>query len=129
MDHPYGWAWPTISRSSRRKNAWPPPIKLTSPVSTLITWRKSLSGRPSALPNSRPCNIWERGNQGRHSHTNPENGRARRTDLERHRSGPGTSPGAVQERGLKIVLAVLGLVLRVMSVPSYRHYAAWKSSD
>src|SRR5438132_8226568 len=43
--------------------------------------------------------------------------------------GPGRAPARRRKWGLKIVLAVLGLVLIVMSVPLYRHYAAWESTD
>lgn len=43
--------------------------------------------------------------------------------------GPGRAPARRRKLGMKIVLALLGLALIVMSVPLYRHYAAWESTD
>ena len=43
--------------------------------------------------------------------------------------GPGRGTARRRKLGLKIVLGVLGLVLIGLSVPLYRHYAAWESTD
>jgi membrane fusion protein, multidrug efflux system len=43
--------------------------------------------------------------------------------------GPGRRPARRRKWGLKIMLVLLGLALIAISIPLYRHYAAWESTD
>ncbi len=43
--------------------------------------------------------------------------------------GPARAPVRRRKPGMKIALVVLGLALIVISVPLYRHYTAWESTD
>jgi len=85
--------------------------------------------KPLASPSNRLCNIWEQSNHGRHTYTSPASGNAGELRSRATTLGP-TGPSARRHKtGRNIALISLGLVLIVVGILLYRHYAAWESTD
>src|SRR5215467_1868224 len=59
----------------------------------------------------------------------PETVRLEETKVTGTGVGPGRAPVRRARRGRKILLVVLGLALVAISIPLYRHYIAWESTD
>jgi len=59
----------------------------------------------------------------------PETVRLEETKTTGTGVGPGHVPTRRAKRGRKILLMVLGLALVAISIPLYRHYIAWESTD